>query len=77
MLKAEILSVVALVVLTLMTWGAGSLAEPSDASRDLVTGTALNVPRFLALGLVVGHFHKRLHGTAPYSAFDIEKHAGG
>jgi len=77
MLKAEILSVVALVVLTIMTWGAGSLAEPSDASRYFVIGTVLNVPRFLALGFAVGHLHKRLYGTAPYSAVDAEKHAGG
>jgi uncharacterized protein YacL len=65
MLKAEILSVVALVVLTIVTWGAGSLAEPSDASRYFLIGTMLNLPRFLALGIAVGYFHKRLYGRAP------------
>jgi hypothetical protein len=65
MLKAEILSVVALVVLTIVTWGAGSLAEPSDASRYFLIGTVLNFPRFLALGIAVGYFYKRLYGRAP------------
>ena len=65
MLKAEILSVAALVVLTIVTWGAGSLAEPSDASRYFLIGTVLNVPRFLALGVAVGYFYKRLYGRAP------------
>ena len=65
MLKAEILSVVALVVLTIVTWGAGSLAEPSDASRYFLIGTVLNLPRFLALGIAVGYFYKRLYGRAP------------
>jgi len=64
-LKAEILSVVALVVLTIVTWGAGSLAEPSDASRYFLIGTVLNLPRFLALGIAVGYFYKRLYGRAP------------
>lgn len=64
MLKAEILSVVALVVLTIVTWGAGSLAEPSDASRYFLIGTVLNLPRFLALGIAVGYFYKRLYGRA-------------
>jgi hypothetical protein len=65
MLKAEILSVLALVLLTIVTWGAGSLAEPSDASRYFLIGTVLNVPRFLALGIAVGYFYKRLYGRAP------------
>jgi hypothetical protein len=65
MLKAEILSVAALVVLTIVTWGAGSLAEPSDASRYFLIGTVLNLPRFLALGIAVGYFYKRLYGRAP------------
>ena len=65
MLKAEILSVVALVVVTIVTWGAGSLAEPSDASRYFLIGTVLNLPRFLALGIAVGYFYKRLYGRAP------------
>ncbi len=65
MLKAEILSVLALVLLTIVTWGAGSLAEPSDASRYFLIGTVLNVPRFLMLGIAVGYLYRRLYGRAP------------
>ncbi len=64
-LKAALLSVVALVVLTIVTWGAGSLAQPSDASRYFLVGTLLNIPRFLALGLAIGYFYKRPPGRAP------------
>jgi sugar phosphate permease len=59
MLKATLLSAVALLVLTIATWAAASLAEPSDASRYFVVGTLLNIPRFLALGIAVGYVHKR------------------
>lgn len=59
MLKATLLSFVALVVLTIVTWAAGSLGGPSDASRYFLMGMLLNIPRFLALGLAVGYFHKR------------------
>lgn len=59
MLKATLLSFVALVVLTIVTWAAGSLGAPSDASRYVLMGTLLNIPRFLALGVAVGYFHKR------------------
>jgi hypothetical protein len=59
MLKATLLSLVALVVLTIVTWAAGSVAGPSDGSRYVLMGTLLNVPRFLALGIAVGYFHKR------------------
>jgi hypothetical protein len=66
MLKAEILSVVALVLATIMTWGAASLLEPSDAWRYFLIGTMLNVPRFLILGIAVGYLYKRLYESAPY-----------
>ena len=58
-LKATLLSAVALLVLTIVTWAAGSLAEPSDASGYFLVGTVLNVPRFLALGIAVGYFYTR------------------
>jgi NhaP-type Na+/H+ or K+/H+ antiporter len=63
-LKAEILSVVALVVATLMFQSAASLLEPSDAVRYFLIGTMLNVPRFLILGLVVGYSYQRQNGSA-------------
>jgi dolichyl-phosphate-mannose--protein O-mannosyl transferase len=59
MLKATLLSFVALVVLTIVTRAAGSLGGPSDASGYFLVGTLLNTPRFLALGIAVGYFHKR------------------
>lgn len=61
MLKAELLSAVALFMLTVVTWGAGSLAEPNDASRYFVIGIVLNVPRFVALGVAVGYLYGRLY----------------
>jgi hypothetical protein len=64
-LNAAILSAVALVVLTVVTWGAGRLAEPGDTSRYVLIGTVLNVPRFLALGVAVGYVYRRLHGRDP------------
>ena len=64
-LKATLLSIAALVLLTIVTWGAGSLAQPSDASRYFLIGAALNIPRFLALGLSIGYFYKRPPGRAP------------
>lgn len=59
MLKATLLSVVALLVLTIVPWAAGSLDGPSQASRYFLMGTLLNIPRFLALGIAVGYFYKR------------------
>ncbi len=59
MLKATLLSFVALVVLTIVTWAAGNFGGPSDAARFFLVGTVLNFPRFLALGIAVGYFHKR------------------
>ena len=59
MLKATLLSFVALVVLTIVNWAAGSAGGPSDASRYILIGTLLNIPRFLALGIAVGCVHKR------------------
>jgi hypothetical protein len=66
-LKATLLSIVALVVVTIVTWAAGSLGGPSDSSQYLLVGTVLNIPRFLALGIAVGYFYKRQYGRAPYT----------
>ena len=59
MLKATLLSFVALVALTIVTWAAGSAGGPSDASQYFLTGTVLNIPRFLALGIAVGYVYQR------------------
>jgi uncharacterized protein YacL len=61
--KAVLLSAVALIVFTVMTWGAGSLAaESTNDSGDFLIGIVLNVPRFAALGVAVGYYHQRLAG---------------
>jgi sugar phosphate permease len=59
MMKAILLSFVALLVLTIVTWAAANVGGPSDASGSFLMGTLLNFPRFLALGIAVGYFHKR------------------
>jgi hypothetical protein len=59
-LKAELLSAVALVAFTLVTWSAGSLAEAANGARYFLIGIVLNVPRFVALGLAVGYLYERL-----------------
>jgi hypothetical protein len=56
--KALILSFVALVLIEVLS----TLINPSHASVYLLIATGMHVPRFLALGLVIGHLYDRLHG---------------
>jgi hypothetical protein len=58
-LKALILSFAALVVIELLS----TLVNPSNAAVYLLVDTGMNVPRFLALGIVVGHFYDKLNGS--------------
>jgi len=59
-LKSVILSFVALVIIeALSTFG-----NPSNAYVYLLIDTGMNVPRFLALGIVIGYLYKRLYGQA-------------
>jgi NhaP-type Na+/H+ or K+/H+ antiporter len=55
-LKALILSFVAMLMIEVLS----TLVNPSNASVYLLIDTGMNVPRFLALGIVVGHLYKRL-----------------
>jgi len=41
-----------------------TLGNPGNASVYLLIDTGMNVPRFLALGIVIGHLYKRLYGSA-------------
>jgi hypothetical protein len=66
-LKAEILSVVALVIGIIVAGVGASRLEPSGALRYFLIGALLNVPRFLILGLVVGYLYKRLYVSTPDS----------
>jgi hypothetical protein len=66
-LKAEILSVVALVIGIGVAGVGASRLEPNDALRYFLIGALLNVPRFLILGLVIGYLYKRLYVSTPDS----------
>jgi hypothetical protein len=59
-LKALILSFVAMLMIEVLS----TLVNPSNASIYLWIDTGMNVPRFLALGIVVGYLYKRLYGSA-------------
>ncbi len=60
-LKSVILSLVALIVVTLLIEvPAKSLATTSDPMRYFLIGAAFNVLRFLALGVVIGYLYDRL-----------------
>jgi hypothetical protein len=59
-LKSVILSFVALVVIEALS----TFVNPNNTSVYLLIDTGMNVPRFLALGIVVGYLYKRLYGSA-------------
>ena len=58
-LKALILSFVAMLMIEVLS----TLVNPSNASVYLLIDTGMNVPRFLALGIVVGHLYDKLNGS--------------
>ena len=57
-LKALILSFVAMFMIEILS----TLGNPSNASVYLLIDTGMNVPRFFALGIVVGHLYDKLNG---------------
>jgi len=59
-LKSLILSFVAIVVIEVLS----TFGNPSNAYVFLLVDTVMNIPRILALGLVVGYLYKRLYGQA-------------
>ena len=59
-LKALILSFVAMVIIEVLS----TLVNPNNAFVYLLIDTGMNVPRFLALGIVVGHLYDKLNGGA-------------
>ncbi len=54
-----ILSFVALVVIEVLS----TFANPSNAYVYLVIDTVMNIPRILALGIVIGYLYKRLYSS--------------
>ena len=59
-IKALILSFAAMVIIEVLS----TLVNPNNAFVYLLIDTGMNVPRFLALGLVVGHLYEKLNGGA-------------
>ena len=59
-LKSLILSIVALTIAVVMVQGASSFLGPTDALRYFLIGAALNVPRFLSLGVTIGYLCNRI-----------------
>ena len=61
-LKSVILSFVPYVINLILLGVAAS--RTSDAQHIFLIGAALNVPSYLALGIVIGYLYKRLYGSA-------------
>ena len=57
-LKALILSFVALVIIEVLS----TFGNPSNAYVYLLIDTVMNIPRILALGIVIGYLYKKLYG---------------
>jgi hypothetical protein len=55
-LKALILCFVAMLMIEVLS----TLVNPSNASVYLLIDTGMNMPRFLALGIVIGHLYDKL-----------------
>jgi hypothetical protein len=58
-LKALILSFAAIVVIEVLS----TFGNPSNAYVYLLVDTVMNIPRILALGIVVGYLYKKLYGS--------------
>jgi hypothetical protein len=58
-LKALILSFVAIVIIEVLS----TFGNPSNAYVYLLVDTVMNIPRILALGIVIGYLYKRLYGS--------------
>ena len=59
-LKALILSFAAIVIIEVLS----TFGNPSNAYVYLLIDTGMNIPRILALGIIVGYLYKRLYGQA-------------
>ncbi len=58
-LKSVVLSFAAIVVIEVVS----TFGNPSNAYVFLLVDTVMNIPRILALGIVIGYLYKRLHGS--------------
>jgi hypothetical protein len=57
-LKSVILSFAALVIIEVLS----TFGNPSNAYVYLLIDTVMNIPRILALGIVIGYLYKKLYG---------------
>ena len=57
-LKALILSFAAIVVIEVLS----TFGNPGNAYVYLLVDTVMNIPRILALGIVIGYLYKKLYG---------------
>ena len=55
--KALILCIVALFIIEVLS----TIGDPGNAYVYLIIDTVMNIPRILALGVVIGYLYKRLH----------------
>jgi hypothetical protein len=58
-LKSVVLSFAAIVVIEVLS----TFGNPSNAYVYLLVDTVMNIPRILALGIVIGYLYKRLYGS--------------
>ncbi len=79
MLKAVILSMMALVIATLLIGSPSSFRETNDVWRYFTIGTIFNFIRILALGIAIGSVYKRWGGRGDISRSDhlSDKLSGG
>ena len=59
-LKSVILSFAAIVAIEVLS----TFGNPSNAYVYLLVDTVMNIPRILALGIVIGYLYKRLYASA-------------
>ena len=60
-LKSAILTLIALILVTLLIGGSSSYLATGDVLRYFIIGTIFNVLRFLALGIGIGYLYKRFN----------------
>jgi len=79
MLKSVILSMMAMVIVTLLIGRPSSFQETNDVWRYFIIGTSFNFIRILALGVAIGYVCKRWGGCAEVSLHGhlSEKLSGG
>jgi hypothetical protein len=63
-LKSVILSLIALIIITILIGGPSSYLATSDVLRYFIIGTIFNAIRILALGSGIGYLYKRLKRNA-------------